>query len=140
MAVPGWRSTSSERTPACDSRIEAVSPTGPPPTIRTGTSSIAPPRARLTSRLAHFAHDPPVAAVDVVAEDGGTVGAGCHRAVGDVEGHRVGKRIVGLLAGIDDLAHVVLAEAAASAKNLFDEVERVLQADAAMAEIAAAFG
>src|SRR5579885_2043786 len=41
IAVPGWRSTSSERTPCCDNRIDAVRPTGPPPTIRTGTSRIA---------------------------------------------------------------------------------------------------
>ncbi len=40
IAVPGWRSTSSERTPNRDSRIDAVRPTGPPPTIRTGTSSM----------------------------------------------------------------------------------------------------
>ena len=41
MAVPGWRSTSSDVMPSRDSRIEAVSPTGPPPTIRTGTCVIA---------------------------------------------------------------------------------------------------
>src|SRR4051794_19004639 len=31
-------STSNESMPKCDSRIEALSPTGPPPTMRTGTS------------------------------------------------------------------------------------------------------
>jgi hypothetical protein len=36
-AVPGWRSTSSELTPCRDSRNDAARPTGPPPTISTGT-------------------------------------------------------------------------------------------------------
>src|SRR4029453_6789432 len=39
-AVPGCRSTRSEVTPAFDSRMEAVKPTGPPPTMRTSTSRI----------------------------------------------------------------------------------------------------
>src|SRR5207342_3583752 len=43
-------------------------------------------------------------------------------------------------AGIDDLAHAFLAEAAAAVEDLLGEVERVLQADAAMAEIAATLG
>src|SRR5580693_805646 len=94
----------------------------------------------LASGLAHFAHDSPVAAVDIVAEDRGAVAAGCHRAVGDVEGYRVGKSVMRLLAVIDDLAHAVLAEAATAAEDLLGEVERVLQPDAAVAEIAAAFG
>src|SRR5688572_30409842 len=38
-AVPACRSTSSERTPSCESRKDADSPTGPPPTMSTGTSS-----------------------------------------------------------------------------------------------------
>src|SRR5437660_1733448 len=42
IAVPGWRSTSSERTPWRLSRIEAASPTGPPPTISTATVARAP--------------------------------------------------------------------------------------------------
>src|SRR5260370_4340174 len=48
-AVLGWRSTRKERTPAWLSRIDAVSPTGPPPTIRTGTST--GPCSMLLSRL-----------------------------------------------------------------------------------------
>ena len=39
-AVPGCRSTRSEVTPSRESRMEAVRPTGPPPTIRTSTSRI----------------------------------------------------------------------------------------------------
>src|SRR5678816_2550097 len=38
MEVDGCRSTSSDDTPNRESRIDAVSPTGPPPTIRTSTS------------------------------------------------------------------------------------------------------
>ena len=38
MAVPGCRSARSERMPCWDRRIDAVRPTGPPPTMRTGTS------------------------------------------------------------------------------------------------------
>src|SRR5689334_1037673 len=40
-AVLGRRSTSCERTPRRESRIEALNPTGPPPTIKTGTSIMA---------------------------------------------------------------------------------------------------
>jgi hypothetical protein len=36
--VEGWRSTRSERTPKRVSMSEQASPTGPPPTIRTGIS------------------------------------------------------------------------------------------------------
>src|SRR3984957_17146140 len=100
------------------------------------TSELCP----LASGLAHVAHDPPVAAVDVVPEDRRAVGAGRDRPVGDVERYRFGKRVVGLLALIDDLAHAVLVEAAAAAEDLLGEVEWVLQPDAAVAEIAAAFG
>jgi hypothetical protein len=39
-AVPGWRSTISERTPCRDSSNEAARPTGPPPETRTGISSM----------------------------------------------------------------------------------------------------
>jgi hypothetical protein len=39
-AVLGWRSTSSEGIPCRESSSEAVNPTGPPPEIRTGVSSI----------------------------------------------------------------------------------------------------
>jgi hypothetical protein len=38
--VPGWRSTSSEGTPRRESMADAASPTGPPPTMRTGTSVV----------------------------------------------------------------------------------------------------
>src|SRR5436190_2447267 len=38
IAVPGWRSTSSDLMPSRDSISEAVRPTGPPPAIKTGTS------------------------------------------------------------------------------------------------------
>jgi hypothetical protein len=38
VPVAAFRSTSSERTPCCARRMEAVRPTGPPPTMRTGTS------------------------------------------------------------------------------------------------------
>src|SRR5262245_56353282 len=40
MDVPGCRSSSSEGTPALDRKIDALSPTGPPPTMSTGVSSI----------------------------------------------------------------------------------------------------
>src|SRR5205823_1905340 len=53
-AVPGWRSISKERTPACDNKIDAVSPTGPPPTIRTGTTTAE--SAMLLSRLRRGRH------------------------------------------------------------------------------------
>jgi len=39
--VPGCFSTSNEFTPKRDSKIDALNPTGPPPTIRTGTSSVS---------------------------------------------------------------------------------------------------
>src|SRR4029450_5999539 len=39
-AVPPCRSTRSEVTPARESKMEAVRPTGPPPTMRTSTSRI----------------------------------------------------------------------------------------------------
>ena len=48
-AVPAWRSTSSERTPCRERSIEAVRPTGPPPTIRTGTC-LAASRLRWRAR------------------------------------------------------------------------------------------
>src|SRR5258706_54996 len=40
-AVPGCRSTSSDGTPSCESRMDALRPTGPPPTMRTGVSTMA---------------------------------------------------------------------------------------------------
>src|ERR1700724_3041220 len=49
-AVPGWRSTSSERTPCRESSNEAASPTGPPPEMRTGMSSISSPCLNSTLR------------------------------------------------------------------------------------------
>ncbi len=43
-AVPACRSTRREGTPRRESRIEALRPTGPPPTISTGTSIINRPQ------------------------------------------------------------------------------------------------
>src|SRR5437016_927199 len=94
-------------------------------------------RSALQSGLGHGVHDPAVATVDVVAERDLAVGAGRHGAVGHIKRHRLGKAVVRLLTGVDHLAHALLAEAAAATEHFLGEVERVLQADAAMTEIAA---
>src|SRR5262249_54983268 len=42
VEVPGWRSTSTERTPWRDRKMDALRPTGPPPTMTTAVSLISP--------------------------------------------------------------------------------------------------
>jgi hypothetical protein len=55
--VLGCRSTKSERTPCRDSSSEAVSPTGPPPEIRTVVSIISCPFVALRNHVSLFEHD-----------------------------------------------------------------------------------
>src|SRR5262245_29075784 len=94
----------------------------------------------LAARLGHRGDDAAVAAVDVVAEHGPAGAADADRAIGHVQGHRFGKAIVRLLPGRDHLLHLRLVEARAALEHLLCEIERVLQADAAVAEVATALG